>query len=165
MIEALGLSAALCEQLKREAQVAFPRECCGLIEGVRCPLALISSKGEAIALHPMRNFAPDSDRFEIDTAAHIALLRSLRGTGRDIIGCYHSHPNGRPEPSARDIGGAGEQDFLWLITALASADAAPQMACFFWTGSAFAPVRIDFRPRSQQYLQPAHLDPVPPPPV
>jgi proteasome lid subunit RPN8/RPN11 len=90
----------------------------------------------------MPNLAQDSDCFEVDPAAHIALLRKLRGTGREIIGCYHSHPNGRPEPSARDIAGAGETGFLWLIAALGNATADPITAAFVWTGSEFAPMIV-----------------------
>lgn len=92
-------------QIEREARDAFPRECCGLIEGTGL---------RALALHPSTNIAPEPDRFAIDPALHIALRRQLRGTGRAVIGCYHSHPNGRPEPSAHD----GDADFVWLIAAL-----------------------------------------------
>ena len=48
----------------------------------------------------MRNLADTPDRFEIDPAEQIKLMRALRGAGREIIGCYHSHPNGSAEPSA-----------------------------------------------------------------
>jgi proteasome lid subunit RPN8/RPN11 len=137
MIDVLELGPPLCEQLKREAQSAFPRECCGLVEGV-CE----GANAHAIALHPMPNAATEPDRFEIGPSAHIALLRRLRGPGRQIIGCYHSHPNGRPEPSARDLAGAAEVGFLWLIAAIERPAAEPRVACFVWTGTAFAPVQL-----------------------
>ena len=38
--------------------------------------------------------------------------------GHEIVGCYHSHPNGRPEPSKRDLEYATEDGFIWLIAAL-----------------------------------------------
>ena len=140
MIDVLELPGPLCEQLKREAAAALPRECCGLVEGV-CE----GRAARAAALHPLPNTAPEPDRFEIDPSAHIALLRRLRGTGRQIIGCYHSHPNGRPEPSPRDLAGAGETGFLWLIAALERADAMAQLACFVPTGTGFAAVQlVDF---------------------
>lgn len=140
MIESLALPAALRAQLKREAKDAFPRECCGLIEGMREPLTPSLSKG--IALHPAANVACEPDRFEIDPAAHFALLRRLRGTGRELIGCYHSHPNGRADPSPRDKEGAAEADFLWLIASLESAAAEPHIAGFVWTGTSFAEVQL-----------------------
>jgi proteasome lid subunit RPN8/RPN11 len=143
MIGLLKLPTALREQLAREAKAAFPGECCGLIEGATSVLSLSLSKVEAVALHPAPNLAAAQDRFEIDPAIHFALLRQLRGTTHEIIGCYHSHPNGRPEPSPRDMEGAGEEGFLWLIATLDSAQADVQIACFTWTGSNFAPVAIE----------------------
>jgi proteasome lid subunit RPN8/RPN11 len=100
----LLLADELREQIAREARAAFPRECCGLIEGRALRIA---------ALHPARNISKDDDCFEIDPADHFRALRATRSNGRTIIGCYHSHPNGRAEPSARD--GDGEDGFLWLI--------------------------------------------------
>jgi proteasome lid subunit RPN8/RPN11 len=117
MISTLFLPDALRDQLTLQARAAFPRECCGLIEG--------SCNGDEIratALYPTRNLAIEPDRFEIDPAAHFALLRGLRGTGREILGCYHSHPNGRPELSPRDRKGAAEEDFVWLVAAIAAGE-------------------------------------------
>lgn len=112
MIVTLKLDSRFRAQIGAEASVAFPRECCGLIEGT-----LEGSVAQVLAIHPARNLAAEDDRFEIDPAAHIALLRRLRGSGREIIGCYHSHPNGCTEPSARDRESACDSDFLWLIVA------------------------------------------------
>ena len=71
----------------------------------------------AVALHPARNLSPDASRFEIDPQDHCNALREARGAGHAIIGCYHSHPGGKPEPSATDLAGAGEDNFLRLIAA------------------------------------------------
>jgi proteasome lid subunit RPN8/RPN11 len=110
VIASLLLRQDLRAQIAREANAALPRECCGLIEGSREGARVV-----ATALHPTHNIATDDDRFEIDPAAHIALLKKLRGTDRAIVGCYHSHPNGRAAPSPRD--GGGETGFIWLIAA------------------------------------------------
>lgn len=114
MVEAIEISASLREQLAQEARNAFPRECCGLVEGVR-EGAIV----RIVRLHATRNLVDASDRFEIDPKSQFALMRALRGTGREVVGCYHSHPNGRAEPSARDLAEAGEMDFVWLIVAVA----------------------------------------------
>ena len=106
----LFLPPSLQDAITADARAAFPRECCGLIEGVR-----EGSAARALAIHPVRNLAREPDRFELDPAEHFRLMRTLRGTARAIVGCYHSHPNGRAELSARDRAGAGEDDFLWLI--------------------------------------------------
>ncbi|HEY3639228.1 MAG TPA: M67 family metallopeptidase [Rhizomicrobium sp.] len=148
MIGRFVLPAPLRAKLEQEAKRAFPRECCGLIEGIiETGISGLSNDesdcvARATALHPAPNLAAAPDRFEIDPVAHFALLRGLRGTHRAIIGCYHSHPNGRAEPSPRDISGAAETGFLWLIVALESAEAPIHLACFAWTGFAFAKVRM-----------------------
>jgi proteasome lid subunit RPN8/RPN11 len=111
MVTTLILPDALNAQICDEARIAFPRECCGLIEGVRTGDVV-----RAIALHSVHNVSPHADSFEIDPAAHLRLRRIARDAGRAIVGCYHSHPNGRPSPSPRDL--SGEMDFVWLIAAL-----------------------------------------------
>ena len=95
----------------RAAAGTFPQECCGLIEGID------TAEGwRALAIHEAANVAPDRARsFLIDPQAQFELLRSLRGSGRRVIGCFHSHPGGSPRPSATDRASAAESDFLWLI--------------------------------------------------
>ena len=113
----LCLAADLRLQFMREARAAFPRECCGLIEGTR-----IGNVTNAIALHTTRNVAREPDRFEVDPADHFRILRAVRVKGAEVVGCYHSHPNGRAEPSEHDRRSAHEEGFVWLICALTDGD-------------------------------------------
>ena len=110
---ALLLSSAHRAQIESEARSAFPRECCGLLEGEREADTI-----RVTALHAARNLSTDSDRFEIDPAAHFAAIRIARANGHEIVGCYHSHPNGGGEPSVRDGEGAWDEGFAWLIAAV-----------------------------------------------
>lgn len=129
------LSAGHRAQLEREARAAFPRECCGLVEGRRD-----GDRLEISALHACRNVARGDDAFEIDPAEHFRLMRTLRGTNRAIIGCYHSHPNGTPEPSARDLAASGEEGFLWLIATANSGE--PSLRAYVHRAGNLAPVSI-----------------------
>ena len=131
MIQTLILPQILRDQIIREARTAHPRECCGLIEGIYKEEA-----AHAAACHPIRNLAQSNDRFELNPAQHIQFLKALRGTGREIIGCYHSHPNGRAEPSPRDLEGATGENFLWLIAADNT------LSAFVHAASAFRPVHL-----------------------
>ena len=106
------LPEELRARILHEAGIASPRECCGLVEGVRDDDGFRVS-----AIHPARNLAMDADRFEIDPLDHLAASKASRSRGHEIIGCYHSHPAGRAEPSARDVAGADQENFLWLIAA------------------------------------------------
>jgi proteasome lid subunit RPN8/RPN11 len=134
MTAALILPDALRAQISIEATRAFPCECCGLIEGSRRNDSVV-----AAALHPTRNLAQRADRFEIDPAEQFRLLHALRGTGRSIVGCYHSHPNGRAEPSEHDLG--HEDGFVWLIAAVTAPENVA-LAAFQRGNNAFTPLTL-----------------------
>jgi proteasome lid subunit RPN8/RPN11 len=106
------LPPELRAQILRQAEGLSPRECCGLLEGRR-----EGSRFHILALHPVENLAQRADRFEMDPRGHFTAQKAARAAGNRIIGCYHSHPNGQAVPSAADLEGAGEEDFLWLIAA------------------------------------------------
>jgi len=129
--DSLILPANLRRQLASEARAAFPRECCGLIEGVRS-----AGTTEAVRLHPARNLAQRADRFEIDPMEQFRLLRALRDCESEIVGCYHSHPNGSAVPSATDRERASEEGFIWLIAGVDAAQILAMTAHVF-EGDAF----------------------------
>jgi proteasome lid subunit RPN8/RPN11 len=107
----LTLSDELAAQLLVAAGRAFPLECCGLVEGSRT-----EGGWRVTALHEAANMAEDPARhFLIDPQRQFDVMRALRGSETRIIGCFHSHPGGPPEPSATDRAQAYEDDFLWLI--------------------------------------------------
>ncbi|MGA7674578.1 MAG: M67 family metallopeptidase [Rhizomicrobium sp.] len=125
MLSTLILPQPLRVQLAAEARAAFPYECCGLVEGVR-----EGDKMRALALRPTANFSEEPDGFEIDPTAHLRLMRELRGSGREIVGCYHSHPRGLPVPSRRDRERGGTEGFVWLIAALGEEAGVAELSAF-----------------------------------
>lgn len=108
----IALPADLRAGILAAARAAHPGECCGLLLGL-----WDQDRAHVTALHPARNLAIDPDRFDLDPADHIAAQKAARATGHAVIGCYHSHPHGRAEPSASDLAGAAQDNFLWLIAA------------------------------------------------
>jgi proteasome lid subunit RPN8/RPN11 len=113
----LAVSAADLGRIEALARAALPHEACGLLVGLLArpedPAARVTRVVESANLA-----APEAgDRFEIDPKLQFALLRELRGTSEAIIGVYHSHPNGRSEPSPRDLADANDPDLVWLVTA------------------------------------------------
>lgn len=102
----IAIAAALLERLRAEAAAAPEREICGLLFG---------SLDRIEAVQPAANIAADpSAWFEVDPAALFAAHRAERAGGPVLIGHYHSHPNGRADPSPRDLA-AAEPGRLWLI--------------------------------------------------
>lgn len=133
----LVLPPELRARIEQESRAAFPRECCGLIEGERA-----HATATALALHPAHNIASAPERFEIAPEDHFAALKAARGMGRAVIGCYHSHPGGQAQPSATDLAGAGEEDFLWLVAALGTPDEPVTLAGFVYSAAFFLPVEL-----------------------
>ena len=132
----LRLAPDLRAQIEREARAAFPRECCGLIEGTR-------TREEALAkvLHATHNMAWELDRFEVDPVDQFRILRAARDNGAEVVGCYHSHPNGTAEPSEHDRESAREEGFVWVIAALTDGDNAV-LAAFAVQSGQFVPIVI-----------------------
>ncbi len=135
MIGELFLPAPLRRLIEGAAHDAYPRECCGLIEGFRGDGRII-----ATAIHPARNIAAGRQRFAIDPAEHIRAVRAARARGGAIVGCYHSHPDGRPEPSLHDRENPGTDGFVWLI--VAAAPGRSEMAAFAARGGNFQALRL-----------------------
>jgi proteasome lid subunit RPN8/RPN11 len=135
MIRQVVLPPALRRNIEKEARAALPGECCGLLEGVRRFDAIVVE-----AAHSTRNLAEDKARFEIDPADHFRLLHAARKAGREILGCYHSHPNGKVEPSAFDAECADDDEFVWIIAAVS--EDAFDLGAFVCEGDTFRKVSM-----------------------
>ena len=106
----LRISRALQAQLLAEAVATPEREVCGLLFGSNPDSVTMIRSCENIAANPV-------DSFEIDPASLIAAHKAARAGGPSLIGCYHSHPNGVPKPSPRDVESGWGMNSLWLIVA------------------------------------------------
>lgn len=105
----VAIASGVTKQLLEAAASAAPEECCGL---------LLGRPGHIETAVPAKNVAHDRTRsFEIDPAALLRTHREARGAGKQVIGHYHSHPNGVAEPSKRDAARAVENGQLWVIIA------------------------------------------------
>ena len=107
--ERVGIAAAVLAAVFAHARDEAPRECCGLLVGTG------ASIDEAVRTS---NLEPGTTRYRIDPADHFRLIKQLRGTGRDIVGAYHSHPHSPARPSPTDIEEASGEGFLYVIASL-----------------------------------------------
>ena len=110
----IQLGTAVRAEIVAHARQEAPRECCGLLVG-----------HDSLVLECVRspNVDPDPNRYEIDPRVHVATNRRLRGSGRAVVGAYHSHPHGPAWPSASDLAEAYYAEFIWLIVSLVAPDA------------------------------------------
>ncbi len=101
------------------AERAYPNECCGLLVGER-------RAGDVFIreVHRSANMAPTpANQFEIDPQLRFDLERRVREETLDLVGVYHSHPDGDAAPSQTDIQRAWESSLFWLITAVKNGSA------------------------------------------
>lgn len=101
------LSAAAHAAIRDAVRQSGHIEACGL---------LLGEPGRILSATVARNVAPEPrHRFEIDPAHLFEQHRHARSGPHAIIGCWHSHPNGRAEPSQTDREGVSDESWLWLI--------------------------------------------------
>lgn len=108
------LTSSVFAALLAAARAAFPQEACGILLGERR-----AGREHITAMHAARNVhsAPQT-HFEIDPQALIDAHRAARAPGAtQVIGYYHSHPNGHPEPSPTDRAQSARDGTIWAIVA------------------------------------------------
>ncbi|MEN3974796.1 M67 family metallopeptidase [Emcibacter sp. SYSU 3D8] len=111
----IRLPPELAHRIRGAARAAYPEECCGLLIGhAEGDALVIDDVAESVNLS-----ARPRDSFEIDMRLRLTLQKALRGTGREIVGHYHSHPDAPAAPSERDRAQAWEPDMIWLIAGVA----------------------------------------------
>ena len=94
----LVLTSGQWAAIREHALRAHPEECCGLL------LGQTSRERERVAaVVPVENrYAEPRRGFELAPDAVACALAQERRGGREVVGVYHSHPDGMPRPSARD---------------------------------------------------------------
>jgi proteasome lid subunit RPN8/RPN11 len=106
------LARAVLDDIVAHAVAEAPRECCGLLAG---------TPGHVDESVRTANLSPGNSRYLVDPAEHFALLKRLRGTARDVVGAYHSHPRSEAVPSPTDLAEAFSEAFVYVIVSLRDA--------------------------------------------
>lgn len=88
---------------RRDASV----ECCGLLAG---------RDGAITWIYSAANVAEKAaTSYEIAPKEIFEAMRAMRAEGTEMLGIYHSHPNGKNEPSPRDIEQAYYSEAAYFI--------------------------------------------------
>lgn len=80
-----------------EARARAPREACGLLVGRRH-----NDVVEVLEVHPAQNIALAPERYEVDPADNLETQRLARARDLEVVGVWHSHPEGPATPSESD---------------------------------------------------------------
>ncbi len=94
-MRAIQIQKQIIDELIAHARRAPLEECCGLLAGL---------DGVITRSFAATNAASDrAKNYEIAPKELFRLMREIRAAKLELLGIYHSHPNGKNEPSARDI--------------------------------------------------------------
>jgi proteasome lid subunit RPN8/RPN11 len=93
----LRVSEALLDEIRRQGELAYPAECCGLLAGRSSPIK------EVLRLRPVTNRRTDDPhRYLISPEDLRSAARELELSELEVLGFYHSHPDHPAAPSAFD---------------------------------------------------------------
>jgi proteasome lid subunit RPN8/RPN11 len=93
----LRLSEAALQEIRRQGELAYPGECCGVMAG------RTGKTKEVQQLIPMPNRRTDDPhRYLIAPEDLRRVTLELQRAGLEILGYYHSHPDHPAAPSAFD---------------------------------------------------------------
>ena len=108
------MAEEILKEIIRISQNDARAEVCGL---------LVGRDGVITQAYPAKNIAANpATAYEIAPREIFNLMREMREAGLDLLGIYHSHPNGKNEPSPRDIESAYYPDAAcFIISPLAAA--------------------------------------------
>ncbi len=141
----ISLEANQLDQIRRIGENAYPNECCGVLVGsVRDRNKHVSEVIEA------ENQRSDSaaNRYLIAPDFILKLERRLGGTGSEILGFFHSHPDVPAKPSVYDREHAWPW-YCYLITSVRKGKAEEVLA---WQ---LKDDRSDFEPDEWKLREPS----------
>jgi len=113
------------------ATQGYPLEICGLLIG-----SSHVSGWDVSSVRQVENLNQEraADRFQLDPAGYQAIDRELRGSGEEIIGVFHSHPDCPAKPSPTDLTNAWE-GFVYPIVSVCEGQLA-EINCWVLTDDA-----------------------------
>ncbi len=96
--QGLRLTVEDWEEMQADVARKAPEEACGLIAG-----ELQEPIYQALAVIPATNSLHSPVRYQIEPIEQLAALNRIDAEAWDLVGIYHSHPNGPDTPSETDV--------------------------------------------------------------
>ena len=90
----LHLKGIQFERMRTHVEACLPLEGCGLLAG---------RAGIVEEVIPVTNEARSPVRFRMDPREQLRAFESMDANGLDLIGIFHSHPDGPAGPSVTDV--------------------------------------------------------------
>jgi len=121
-------SVASLQMMQDIAAQGYPDEICGLLIGKA------DAQGWQVSeVRQVTNINEEhaADRFQLDPSGYQAIDSELRGSGQEIIGVFHSHPDCPAKPSPTDLTNAWE-GFVYPIVSVCQGQVA-EVHCWVLT--------------------------------
>lgn len=136
----LTLARDAYDQVVAHARDGAPEEVCGVLGG---------TTGEDARVTAVRRVTNVADspraRYELDPGEQLRAMEELEDGGLEVVGFYHSHPEGPPRPSGVDERLATWEGYAYVVVSLAGGDR-PDVGCWRYRGEAgfeAEPVRVE----------------------
>lgn len=121
-MNSLWLTRGVYDAIRAHGEETYPHECCGALLGRFVAGAESGEPGEWHVEAAVRagNTRTDSahNRYQISPAELVKIEREARGSGLDIAGFYHSHPDHPAQWSPTDFAEAHWIGCCYVITAV-----------------------------------------------
>jgi [CysO sulfur-carrier protein]-S-L-cysteine hydrolase len=102
----IRIKKEIVKEMVAQASEKPKLECCGLLAGCN---------GVITRIFPASNSLASATAYEIAPKELFQNMREIRGAGLELMGIYHSHPNGDNKPSPRDIEQAYYPEVTYFI--------------------------------------------------
>ena len=102
----LQLSPQLWGQMVSDVSQRAPQEACGLVAG---------TGNTGLAVYPLINILHSTTEYQIDPQEQFHIFQLIEENGWELLAIYHSHPNGPPKLSSRDIAEAFYPQAVYLV--------------------------------------------------
>jgi proteasome lid subunit RPN8/RPN11 len=116
-----GFPGEMVAAMVAHARFAAPEEACGLLAA--------DPSGQWRMVYCLTNRESSPYRFTVDPNEHYRAMRHAERNGWEIAGVFHSHPKSAATPSATDVAGALDPDWLYVIVSLQRPDV-PEVRSF-----------------------------------
>lgn len=105
----LSMSRLHWENMQDHVSQIYPVEACGLLAGVNT---------KVFSVFPVTNILNSQTRYRMDAQEQLEVFLYIEKRNWNLLGIYHSHPEGPPYPSRTDIDEAyypGVAQLIWVF--------------------------------------------------
>ncbi len=120
------------EKMIRHALSELPNECCGVLTG---------TANRATQVFCMKSVPASPDAYFMDPEQQVEVFSRMHQRGENLVGIYHSHPEGPDIPSGSDLQFAFHPESAYIILSLKDRQR-PAIKAFILENSQFKEIEI-----------------------